>query len=511
MQIDNSKPRDFFCRVIDTCLTNRRESKTKVLHALIAITLPLAVTPQAFADPSTGNSDIRLPPYQASYLEVLGRYVNEAVTHNNNLKKEQFTLESEKAFYDSLKAQFYPSLSLVARASASEGGRTIDFPAGDLLNPVYNALNDQSEQQGRGRPFPTIENQSIPLLRPFEQNTKLVVQGPIYAPELYAKVDAQGLKTEGQSLAKAQFARQLITDVQTAFWQLTQARAQLIALEASLTTLRENERINQALYDAGQVTLDAPKRAQAERLNLEVAFNQAKLQERLALQYINLLRNRPSTTPVATPHTDTLLEHLNAAKPALNPGEVRETPALALQVLDRNLFALGKLKEAAQASYKPEIGYQVEGGYQGESYSGGPNSGFATASVVLSWSLLDAGTRRSEVAKATKDTMALQEQRETVVQQLRLQQVQTLEGLRIALTSIEAREQAARAAQESFRIAAAKRDQGTISQVEFLSAEQLRTRSQIELTNAICQAHIAFANWQNNNHRLPQEIDRSTP
>jgi hypothetical protein len=41
------------------------------------------------------------------------------------------------------------------------GGRTVDFPVGDLLNPVYTTLN----QLTGGNNFPQVTNQSI-LLNP---------------------------------------------------------------------------------------------------------------------------------------------------------------------------------------------------------------------------------------------------------------------------------------------------------------------------------------------------------
>lgn len=450
----------------------------------------------------TNSIASELPAYEAPYLQALEKYVDQGLRSNPGLMKKSFDLEAEQAFLDSLKAQYKPDLSLQARASFSEGGRTIDFPAGDLLNPVYNALNDQSQAQGNGRPFPNIENQSIPLLREFEQDTRLILRGPIYAPKLDNQVDAQGSNVNANAAERQLFKENLERDLRVAYWQVVQAQAQVSVLKTSLATLIENERVNRALYDAGQITLDEPKRAEAERLSLEVTLERAQLQLQLAKEYFNVLRNQPDDATLELPSDRELVAYIAPVKEALAPTSSDKYPT-ALSQIDNGLAALQSLTLAAKSAYKPELGYQVEAGYQGESYSSGPNRGFATASVLLKWSLWDAGKRQSEVSQANAQLKAAQEEKLSALRQLHLEQNRAEQTLKISLRAINARELAAKAAEESFRISQRKRDAGEISQVEFLSTEQLYTRTRIALIDAICQVHIDHAQWKLNNHRLP--------
>ena len=109
----------------------------------------------------------------------LDDYLSQAMSNNPALAQASFEVEAERQRLENLRARFYPSLALQARASVAEGGRTIDFPAGDLLNPVYATLNAQAVAAGQPPRFPKVENQSIPLLRPTEQDTRLIVRGPI--------------------------------------------------------------------------------------------------------------------------------------------------------------------------------------------------------------------------------------------------------------------------------------------------------------------------------------------
>jgi outer membrane protein TolC len=62
------------------------------------------------------------------------------------------------------------------------------------------------------------------------------------------------------------------------------------------------------------------------------------------------------------------------------------------------------------------------------------------------------------------------------------------------------------AAEESLRISTRKRDAGEITQIEFLSAEQVATRARLGLINTIYQAQIDRAVWQFNNRQLPDIV-----
>ena len=65
-----------------------------------------------------------------------------------------------------------------------DGGRTIDFPVGDLLNPVYETLDQMLVAQGQAPQFPRVQNQSIAFLRDQEQETKLLLEQPLYEPRI---------------------------------------------------------------------------------------------------------------------------------------------------------------------------------------------------------------------------------------------------------------------------------------------------------------------------------------
>lgn len=434
----------------------------------------------------------------------LNAYLDEALNNNPALAQANFEVEAERQRLDNLRARFYPSLALQARASVAEGGRTIDFPAGDLLNPVYATLNAQAVANGQPARFPTVQNQSIPLLRPTEQDTRLIVRGPIYEPMLDRQVQAQTEAIGAQEAARLQVKEELVRDLQTAYWQYAQANARITILESSLRTLKENERINAVLYKAGETTLDAPKRAEAEALEIQLALRQAQTQALLAREYFNLLRYAPSESAVELPNEELTPDNIQTLLSELTPIKPGNTPAPALTRLERSLAAQRAQLDASRAAYKPTLGYSIEGGYQGRDYSTGPNTGFASASVVLNWTLADAGIRSSEVARNQAQLDALEARRRQVNRQLQLAKLQARENLLVSLDSIQVRMTQQAASEESLRINERKRDAGETTQVEFLSAEQSATRARLGLVTAVYQARIDHAIWQYNNRNIPE-------
>lgn len=479
----------FFYTLLDKCLISKFLYSRSVMLALLG-----GLHTLTFAAPAN-----TVP----SYAPMLSQYFDEADANNPELKQANFNLEAEQAKLQSLRSRYYPSLALSARYSVSEGGRTIDFPAGDLLNPVYQTLNAQAAAMGQPARFPSVQNQSIPLLRPTEQDTRLTLKGPIYSAELNAQVDSQQAFVQAQEAARQNYREELHRDLETAFWQTAQAKAQVEVLQVSLKTLQENERVNEVLYKTGAVTLDAPKRAQAERLDLQVQLQQAQTRLALAREYFNLLRNAPAQAPIETPDTTRMRSLLPDIVQELTPKGTATTPSPALQQVLSSKDALDAQTRAAQAAYTPTLGYAIEGGYQGPNYNTGPHTGFATASVVLNWPLFDGGTRASDVAQAKSRAQAVQAQAELLTRRLQLARTQARDRLQVALDSIGARQAQQDAAEESLRINTRKRDAGASTQIEFLSAEQAATRARLGLIDALYQAHIEHAQWQYANRDLP--------
>ena len=108
---------------------------------------------------------------------------------------------------------------------------------------------------------------------------------------------------------------------------------------------------------------------------------------------------------------------------------------------------------------------------------------FATVSLLLNWTLFDGGTRRAEVREARIAEQQARTRREEVAQQIQLEVQQALDQLYTSEASLRTAEARAEAARAAFRIAGRKRDEGVISQVEFLDARTSLTAAELNLNS----------------------------
>ncbi len=77
----------------------------------------------------------------AQQNNVLDKYIKEGLANNASLKTQSFDLEHSFTALEEAKTLFMPRVNFQMQYTLATGGRNIEFPIGDLLNPVYNSLN----------------------------------------------------------------------------------------------------------------------------------------------------------------------------------------------------------------------------------------------------------------------------------------------------------------------------------------------------------------------------------
>ncbi|MDD3765336.1 MAG: TolC family protein [Nevskiales bacterium] len=411
---------------------------------------------------------------------TLDAYIGEALAANPDLIAANLGVEASREAAHAAAAQQWPSLALNARYTRADGGRTIDFPAGDLLNGVYQTLNADLEAQGQPAAFPTIENQSIALLREREQETKLSLTAPLFAPSLWAQADAAEALAQAASAGREAYARILVREVKRAYYGATQAEAAVQILEASEALLAENVRVSEALVRTGKATRDRALRAEAERLAVVQRLDAARALAAQTRRLLNALRDQPAEAPIELPEP----ARLEAPRP--EPGEGATRPEL-LQI-DRSIHAAAAQRRAATGTLLPTLALAADYGVEGTRYGFGADDDFNTVSLVLSWSLWDFGSRSAQRRQAIARTDQLKEQRRSLERQLELARRAADDDLQTALRSITAAQARVVAAEEAFRIAQRKRSAASLSQVEFLDSERAVTEARLNLAVARCTA-----------------------
>ena len=118
---------------------------------------------------------------------------------------------------------------------------------------------------------------------------------------------------------------------------------------------------------------------------------------------------------------------------------------------------------------------------QGEEYEFGRGSNYSTVSLLLNWTFFDGGARRAAVRQANAVARRTQTQYQELMQQVQLEVQQSLDRLNTSADSLATADARSEAARAAFRIASRKRDEGVISQVEFIDARSSLTGAELNL------------------------------
>ena len=383
---------------------------------------------------------------------VVDDYVRLGLAGNLQLRNSQLEVDGAMAELDAVRARYLPELGLDSRFSRNTGGRAIDIPALGL---------------------------DFQFLRPQEQQTELTLQQPLYAPAIPAAVRAQRATLDARQYAHRALQQRLRRDITTGYLRWLQAMRTIDIVQSTQALLAENLRVNQALFANGKITQDQVLRARAEQLAVDQQLRQARNGASQAQSYLNFLLDRPLEEPLEQAEAEGELRRAHADLALLKQAAFAARAELGAS--GNSVRAAEAQAAAARAARLPTLALAANGGSQGEHFEFGQGRNFSSINLLLSWNLFDGGRRRSEATAATLAARRLRNQDEELRRQIELEVRQSLDD--VLATEDWLATSAARldAASAGFRIAERKRDEGAISQAEFLDARNTLTSAQLNL------------------------------
>ena len=470
---------------------------TSAQFALVLTGLIICATVQAQAPAVQRTVDAPL------IQRIADELVAEALESNLGLTAVQAGVDQRLAALDVARARFLPTIDLQLRYSQADGGREIEFPVGDLLNPAYASLNDLLVAHGQPSPFAPVDNVSFNFLREREQDSMLRLTQPLYDARIGAERSGAAHSYDAARFGLAAYRLLLARDVRQAYYRWLAARESIGVLEATLGLARENERVNDSLHRNGKVTLDLKLRAEAERLEVEQRLLRARATESLARRYLNLLCNAPLVRePEAAGVSDADLPRLAARIPA-SRGPALEDTALGhraeLRQLEASVAAAGESERAARAAMKPQVAFAVDAGSQGEDWNYGDQDPYVIASVIVRFNLFRGGGDRAAIRAARARSAELSAGQAHAEQQIRIEVQEAISDLEVAEASLATASRRVEAASAAYTIVAKKRDLGQVSPAEYLDAQRALTEARLngnvtrfEALGALAQVEYAI-------------------
>lgn len=401
-------------------------------------------------------------------------YVQEGLENNLGLKQKETNYKKSLEALKESKGLFFPNISLEARYSVSQGGRTIDLPIGDLLNPVYATLNQLIQQDK----FPAIDNLSFMFLRPQEHETKLRLIQPVFNTDIYYNSLIKEEMVQGEEITINKFKLELVAEIKKAWYQTAMASSISEMLLESRALLLENQRINQKLFENDKITKDILYRSQTELIKFDQQIREANKNLKLATAYLNFLVNRP---------LDQVVEIEDPGKlPVLTDGsENYELLALSSR---QELARLSSYEHLADYQLKmqsakklPEMLLVADYGFQGEKYAFNSDADFAQVSALLSWNLFNGFQNKAKIQQALLQKEMLEQQKEEVQNSIKLQVTSALLEVKTAENALLSAEAQKRSAEEGFRLVERKYEEGMYSLLEYIDARTSLTQARENL------------------------------
>lgn len=418
---------------------------------------------------------------QQTDADIVRELTTIALQQNLVVRERAALSDAAQEGVDAARLRFLPQLSAQSRFSRAGGGRTIDLPLGDLLNPVYAALEAGAEQPGA---FSQLDNQSIAFLRDQEQETRLRLTQAVYQPRLTAAVRARRAQADAAASGLAAYRSELARDVEAAYYGYRQAASAVGVLAAAQRLVDENLRTAERRLAAGDALPAEVASARAETFAVAGRRAGADRDRDVARAFLNTLLDRPLDAPVPEPEA----EGANAAE--REAARLSADEALALQEdavrdrqelvqLDAAVRASESTLDLARADLRPSVSIAVDAGIQGRGYVPDDDGPYYLASVVAAWTLWGGGADRAELRQARAELAASRLRREQADQQIRLQVQQATDGVRARRAELAAARQRVAAAQEAFRLTQRLMDEGLADQLRFTDARSTLTQAEL--------------------------------
>lgn len=349
---------------------------------------------------------------------ILESYIQQGVESNLALKQQKLELEKALKAIDIAKSNFSPKISFNPNYTLALGGRRLQFPVGDLLNPVYSTLNKLTQSNN----FPQIENVNEQLAPNNFHETKVSFQYPIYNTDIKYNLLIQKELLQTEEAKKKVLEYELKHNITIAYYQYLQVLEGIKIIENSKDFLNRFLQLNQRLVTNNVATKDVVLSAEYEISKLDQQLATMEKNRNIAKSYFNFLLNRDLNEKVEVDaefaKTLPIIENLEdlQQKSLISRPEFNQLRA-GVQVSQTAI----KLQE--MNSKYPQLFVGGSLGFQGFGYTF-KNQGFGIAQIGLNWDLYHGKEKQHKIQQAKIQKNILETKIDEVKNQVKMQVTQ---------------------------------------------------------------------------------------
>jgi outer membrane protein TolC len=412
---------------------------------------------------------------------VLDKYIQTAFSNNKGLKDQNFQLTRSMLALKEAKSLFGPNVSFLGSYTKSAGGRTIDFPIGDIMNPVYNSLNQLTSSHD----FKPLENVAVQLNPDNFYDAKVRASLPLINAEIYYNQKIKREQLSQQQAALNVYKRELVRDIKTAYYQYYQASQSVAIYNNALSLIRENIRINESMVRNGVRNNTALYRAQTEKEKTDADMNKAINARKNSKAYFNFLLNRGLEEEI-------MLDSSLLAMPDHLPGmDINGREELAEYKSATNTY---RLNEQLQRSYLvPKLSTFIDLGSQGMGANFNGDTRYYLFGVNLEWNLFASRKYKYKIQQAANDVQTVSNNAAETTEALQLQSYQAVNDYQTAVLNFKTAQSQLSFAERYYRDQMKVYKEGQLLYIELLDAQHQLTEAQLQTSVAGAAVQTAYA------------------
>ena len=423
-----------------------------------------------------------ITPTQAQ--QVLDTYIKEGLANNLVLQDKNASLEQSLLALKDAKSFFIPSVDFGASYTLAEGGRTIAFPVGDLLNPVYSTLNKLTASNK----FPQIENVSEQLLPDNFYDTRFRTTLPLLNTDLIYQQQIRKEQVNWTSYQVEIYRATLIQDIRVAYFNFCAAHSSISILKNTLQLVDQNLKDTRSLVENGKRLPAAVLRAESELEQVKSLVTEAELKTNNASQYLNFLVNRPLDQSVAFEEIpldlsrldQLLLEDLHPQNPEMRAMQSMET-------IQETVLKSGK------NYWVPKLSTYADIGSQGFDWSFDSQSKYLMWGLNFSMPVFQGGRNQNQIQRNVLGLESVQRQKELVNQKLNLGLQTQRNEVKTLLAALQSSEKKLVSASAYLKLVDRGFKDGSQSLLEFIDARNQYTQAALQKNISAYKLQMALA------------------
>ncbi|MCP9755282.1 TolC family protein [Lacihabitans sp. CCS-44] len=361
---------------------------------------------------------------------ILQTYINQGLESNLSLKQENLELQKALKSIDIAKSNLFPKISFSPTYSLAAGGRRLEFPIGDLLNPVYSTLNKLTNTNN----FPQVENVNQQLAPNNFHDTKFAVQYPIFNPDIKNNIALQKEILQSEYAKKRFLEYELRHNIEHAYYQYLQSLEAIKIYGNSKSVLQDLNVLNQKLLANHVILKDVVLTSEYELEKLEQQIIEAKKNNDLAKAYFNFLINRSLEEPILA--DTSLIQSLPIVSDLgfYSQASFSNRPEFD-QINSGKRINQSLLNLQEKNAKLPQVFIGANTGFQGFGYSFS-NQAYLVAQLGLTWDLFHGYEKKHKIEQTKISTEILNVKLEEVKSQMQLQVVQKYKELQASISNL---------------------------------------------------------------------------